>query len=136
MLNLIIGLCLKDFSYLFHKKKKFHKTFFSVQDLPNEVAEAISLVSEQFQKVRESIQSLEDRLSKALNLQERIKVLQSMTNFLPKEEIELTIEKSAAKIEAAEILQNLIDQLEESEGYLTDENMQVIDVALQSLNSD
>ncbi len=59
-----------------------------------------------------------------------------MTNFLPKEEIYLTIEKSSAKIEAAEILQNLIDRLWESEGYLTDANMQVIDVALQSLNSD
>ena len=94
------------------------------------------MVSYQFQKVRESIQSLEDRLSKALNLQERIKVLQSMTNFLPKEEIELTIEKSSAKIEAAKMLQNLIDRLWESEGYLTNENMQAIDVSLQSLNSD
>jgi hypothetical protein len=59
-----------------------------------------------------------------------------MANFLPKEEIELTIEKSAAKIEAAKMLQHLIDQLRESVGYLTDENMQAIDVALQSLNSD
>ena len=124
------------FFILVSLKKIIFIKLFSVQDLPNEVAEALSLVSDQFKKVRGSIQSLEDRLSKALNLQEQIKVLQSMTNFLPKEEIELTIEKSAAKIEAAKILQNLIDQLREGEGYLTDENMQVIDVALQSLNSD
>jgi uncharacterized protein YigA (DUF484 family) len=124
------------FFILVSLKKIIFIKLFSVQDLPNEVAEAISLVSEQFQKVRESIQSLEDRLSKALNLQERIKVLQSMTNFLPKEEIELTIEKSSAKIEAAKMLQNLIDRLWESEGYLTNENMQAIDVSLQSLNSD
>ena len=124
------------FFILVSLKKIIFIKLFSVQDLPNEVAEAISLVSEQFQKVRESIQSLEGRLSKALNLQERIKVLQSMTNFLPKEEIELTIEKSAAKIEAAKILQNLIDHLRESEGYLIDEDIQFINVALQSLNSD
>jgi hypothetical protein len=71
-----------------------------------------------------------------MNLQEQIKVLQSMTSFLPKEEIDLTIEKSAAKIEAAKILQNLIDHLRESEGYLIDEDIQFINVALQSLNSD
>ncbi len=54
-----------------------------------------------------------------------------MKAYLPKEEIELTKEKSKAKIEAAKILQKLIEELKKSKFFLTDEEMKAVEESLE-----
>jgi len=44
-------------------------------------------------------------------LKEQIKILESLKAYIPKEEIDLMKEKSKAKIEAAKVLQKLIEEL-------------------------
>ncbi len=53
-----------------------------------------------------------------------------MKAYLPKEEIEQMKEKSKAKIEAAKILQRLIEELKKSKGYLMDEEMNAVEESL------
>jgi hypothetical protein len=53
-----------------------------------------------------------------------------MKAYLPKEEIEQMKEKSKAKIEAAKILQGLIEELKKSKSYLTDEEMKAVEESL------
>ena len=43
-----------------------------------------------------------------------------MKAYIPKGEIELMKQKSKAKIEAAKVLQRLIEELKKSKGYLMD----------------
>jgi hypothetical protein len=56
-----------------------------------------------------------------------------MKAYIPKEEIELIKEKSKAKIEAAKILQRLIEELKKSKSYLTDEEMNTVEESLKLL---
>jgi hypothetical protein len=56
-----------------------------------------------------------------------------MKAYLPKEEIEQIKEKSKAKIEAAKILQRLIEELKKSKSYLTDEEMNTVEESLKLL---
>ena len=70
-----------------------------------------------FQELKESIKSLEDALAKALNIQEQIRVLKSLKNYLPEEEIEMMRTKSDAKIQDALILHRSIKELEKDPGW-------------------
>jgi hypothetical protein len=54
-----------------------------------------------------------------------------MKAYLPKEEIEQMKEKSKAKIEAAKVLQRLIEELKKSKSYLTDEEMTAVEKSLK-----
>jgi FtsZ-binding cell division protein ZapB len=54
-----------------------------------------------------------------------------MKAYLPKEEIEQMKEKSKAKIEAAKILQGLIEELKKSKSYLTDKEMKTVEESLK-----
>jgi hypothetical protein len=64
-------------------------------------------------------------------LKEQIKILESLKAYIPKEEIELIKEKSKAKIEAAKVLQQLIEELKKSKSYLMDEEMKDVEELLK-----
>ena len=68
--------------------------------------------------------------SNIIAIQEQIKILESVSAYIPREEIEMIQEKSKAKIEAAKVLQRLIEELKKSKGYLTDEEMKAIEESL------
>ena len=81
------------------------------------------------------IQNIEDNLAKALKIQERKRVLQSMKNFYSREEIEMISEKSKAKIAEATILHKLMENLTKNPKYLNNENIQVLTNSLPSFKS-
>ncbi len=64
-------------------------------------------------------------------IQEQIKILESVSAYIPREEIEMIQEKSKAKIEAAKVLQRLIEELKKSKGYLMDEEMNAVEESLK-----
>jgi hypothetical protein len=57
--------------------------------------------------------------------------LESLKAYIPREEIEMTKEKSKVKIEAAKILQRSIEELKKSKSYLTEEEMSAIEETLK-----
>ena len=69
--------------------------------------------------------------SNIIAIQEQIKILESVSAYIPREEIEMIQEKSNAKIEAAKVLQRLIEELKKSKGYLTDEEMKAVEESLK-----
>ncbi len=69
--------------------------------------------------------------SNIIAIQEQIKILESVSAYNPREEIEMIQEKSKAKIEAAKVLQRLIEELKKSKGYLTDEEMKAVEESLK-----
>jgi NADH:ubiquinone oxidoreductase subunit E len=69
--------------------------------------------------------------SNIIAIQEQIKILESVSAYIPREEIEMIMEKSKAKIEAAKVLQRLIEELKKSKGYLTDEEMNAVEESLK-----
>jgi hypothetical protein len=69
--------------------------------------------------------------SNIIAIQEQIKILESVSAYIPREEIEMIQEKSKAKIEAAKVLQRLIEELKKSKGYLTDEEMNAVEESLK-----
>jgi phage-related holin len=91
----------------------------------------MNLISAHFKQVNLNIQNLEERLLKALNIQEKIKILQSSKIYIPREEIQLMEEKSRAKIDAARMLQQLIDELKNSKSFLTDEEMKGMEESIE-----
>ncbi len=91
----------------------------------------MNLISAHFKLVNLNIQNLEERLLKALNIQEQIKILQSSKIYIPREEIQLMKEKSRAKIDAARMLQQLIDELKNSKSFLTDEEMKGMEESIE-----
>jgi hypothetical protein len=70
--------------------------------------------------------------SNIIAIQEQIKILESVSAYIPREEIEMIQEKSKAKIEAAKVLQRLIEELKKSKGYLTDEEMKAVEESLKN----
>jgi hypothetical protein len=91
----------------------------------------MNLISAHFKQVNLNIQNLEERLLKALNIQEKIKILQSSKIYIPREEIQLMEEKSRAKIDAARMLQQLTDELKNSKSFLTDEEMKGMEESIE-----
>jgi hypothetical protein len=69
--------------------------------------------------------------SNMIAIQEQIKILESVSAYVPREEIEMIQEKSKAKIEAAKVLQRLIEELKKSKGYLMDEEMNAVEESLK-----
>ena len=69
--------------------------------------------------------------SNIIAIQEQIKILESVSAYIPREEIEMIMEKSKAKIEAAKVLQRLIEELKKSKSYLTDEEMKAVEELLK-----
>ena len=69
--------------------------------------------------------------SNIIAIQEQIKILESVSAYIPREEIEMIQEKSKAKIEAAKILQRLIEDLKKSKSYLTDEEIIAVEESLK-----
>ena len=69
--------------------------------------------------------------SNIIAIQEQIKILESVSAYIPREEIEMIMEKSKAKIEAAKVLQRLIEELKKSKGYLTNEEMKAVEESLK-----
>ena len=69
--------------------------------------------------------------SNIIAIQEQIKILESVSAYIPREEIEMIQEKSKAKIEAAKVLQRLIEELKKSKGYLMDEEMNAVEESLK-----
>ena len=57
--------------------------------------------------------------------------MESLKAYIPREEIEMTKEKSKVKIEAAKILQRSIEELKKSKSYLTEEEMIAIEETLK-----
>jgi len=88
--------------------------------------------SDHFNSIQDGIQSLEDRLAKAMRLLEQVKVLQSLKNFLPREEVEMISAKSEAKIEEARVLHKLVNDWQKKSGFMTNETMQIV---AQTLNN-
>ena len=58
-----------------------------------------------------------------------------MKAYIPKGEIELMKQKSKAKIEAAKVLQRLIEELKKSKGYLMDEEKKDVEELLKHFPS-
>ena len=88
-----------------------------------------------FQKVKETIQSMEEVLSKAMKLQEQKLILQARSTYLPTEEIEMIIQKSDAKIEDAKLLHKLIEELRKRSGYMTENEIQSLSEILQTFQT-
>ena len=70
---------------------------------------------------------MEEALAKAKKIHEQKLVLQSMTKYLPMEEIEMIGQKSEAKIDEAKILHKLIEELKKDPGFLTPEEIQALE---------
>ena len=113
-----------------NKKKYIINVSFEI-GLPDELNDTMKLISVHFKQVNLSIHNLEERLLKALNIQEKIKILQSSKIYIPREEIQLMEEKSRAKIDAARMLQQLIDELKNSKSFLTDEEMKGMEESIE-----
>jgi hypothetical protein len=116
-------------------ESKIYKTNYIINvsfeiGLPDELNDTMKLISVHFKQVNLSIHSLEERLLKALNIQEQIKILQSSKAYIPKEELQLMEEKSKAKTDAARMLQQLIEELKNSKSFLTDEEMKVMEESI------
>ena len=99
----------------------FHQSYFKscFLDLPSLLLKTLEKGGNRFQELKETIRILEDAIGKALNIQEQIRVLQSLKSFLPKEEIEMIEAKSEAKIQAALVLHQLVKELEKDPGLKT-----------------
>jgi hypothetical protein len=88
-----------------------------------------------FQKVKETIQSLEEVLLKARKLQEQKLILLAGSKYLPMEEIEMIIQKSDAKVEDAKLLYKLIEELKKRSGYMTEDEIHSLSKTLQTFKT-
>ena len=95
----------------------------------------LDVANSQFQKIRDTIQNLEEALAKATKLQEEKMILQSMKVYLTKDEIELMDAKSKAKVEDALIIHKLIELEKQKLGYLTDQDINTLSEAIQAFKS-
>jgi len=86
----------------------------------------------QIQKAKETIQIMEEVLSKARKLQEQKLILQAGSKYLPMEEIEMIIQKSDAKIEDAKLLHKLILELKKRSDYMTKNEIQALSEIIQT----
>jgi len=86
-----------------------------VPGLPNELMKNLQEANSHFQKVKETIQSLEEVLLKA--------------------EIEMIIQKSDAKVEDAKLLYKLIEELKKRSDYMTEDEIQSLSKTLQNFKT-
>ena len=96
-------------------------------ELPSQLQKTLEESSNRFEELKKNILSLEEALAKAKQIHEKKLVLQSMTKYLPMEEIEMIGQKSDAKIEEAKILHKLVEQLKKEPGFLTPEEVQALE---------
>ncbi len=75
-------------------------------------------------------------MEKALQIREKIKLLESSDNFLSKEEIQVTIEHSEAKIAEAKTLQKSIEELKQNFDYMPTEEFEKLSQSLITIKSD
>jgi hypothetical protein len=69
--------------------------------------------------------------SNIIAIKEQIKILESLKDYLPKEEIELMMKTSDDKIETARLLQSFTEELKKSRCYLTDKEIKAIEESLE-----
>ena len=90
-----------------------------------------------FQELKKTISSLEDAIAKALTIQEQIRVLQSLKNYLPEDEIEMILSKSDEKIKEALVFHELVKDLKRDPGLKTKLNiieLNVLDLCFPNKN--
>jgi hypothetical protein len=92
------------------------KFVFLCLGLPAEVAETLAKISS---LVQSTIKPLEESISKAKVIQEKIEKLESSAFYLSQEEVDKMKKNSAKKIEEAISLHNSIDQIKNESGYLS-----------------
>jgi hypothetical protein len=93
-------------------------------------------VTDHFAKVKQTIQTLEECHTKAKSIQEKILILQSMTNYLPMKEIEEIIEKSEVKVDNALLLHKLIGDLENQPGFMREEDLNNLSEQIDALKAE
>jgi hypothetical protein len=69
--------------------------------------------------------------SNIIAIKEQIKVLESLKDYIPKEEIELMMKTSDEEIETAKLLQSFTEELEKSRCYLPDKEIKAIEESLE-----
>ena len=124
-----------QFAFLFFLTTRLCNYSIIVLGLPNELMKNLQEANSQFQKVKDTIQNLEEVLSKARKLQEQKLILQAGSNYLPMEEIEMIIQKSEAKIEDAKLLHQLIEELMKRSCYMTKDEIQSLSENLQTFQT-
>jgi hypothetical protein len=92
--------------------------------LPDKINKLFAVASTDIDVAKLTLQSLEDTLNNALDIQEQIKSCKSSQNYIPKEEIERTITKSMEKIAEATRILKRIEELKNEPGYLTDKEIE------------
>jgi hypothetical protein len=86
--------------------------------------------------VKETIKNLEERMEKAMQIQDNIKLLELSENYLSSEEIQITIKHSEAKIAEAKTLQKSIEELKQDFDYMTTEEFEKLSQSLITIKSD
>ena len=106
-------------------------------DLPSMLLRTLAEGGSRFQELKKTISSLEDAIAKALTIQEQIRVLQSLKNYLPEDEIEMILSKSDEKIKEALVFHELVKDLKRDPGLKTKLNiieLNVLDLCFPNKN--
>jgi hypothetical protein len=119
-------------------KRSYQNIFvlFFLLGLPKALNATFQEISDQFAKVKHTIQTLEECQTKANNIQEQIRIFQSMTKYLPMKEIEEIIKKAEMKLDDALILHKQIGELENQPGFMRDEDMKYLSEQINALKID
>ena len=103
--------------------------------LPKALSDTLQEVTDHFENVRQTIQTLEECHRKAKSIKEQILILQSMIKYLPMKDIEKIIEESDEKVEEALELHRQIEELEKSPGFMGDEDLENLSDEIDALKA-
>ncbi len=101
--------------------------------LPDKINQLFAVASTDIDVAKFTLQSLEDTLNKALDIQEQIKSCMSSHNFIPKEEIERKFTRSIQKGEEAKRILKRIEELKNEPGYLAAKETEDLSTSLELL---
>ena len=94
-------------------------SLFHILDLPAQLSEGFSKVTNFVQEAKNTIESLETALAKGKIIYRQKQDLLLSKDYLPEEEIQMFQQKSDQKIEDANALWKLIEDLENDPAYIT-----------------
>jgi hypothetical protein len=101
--------------------------------LPDKINKLFAVASTDIDMAKLTLQSLEDTFNKALHIQEKIKSCKSSKKYIPKEEIERTINQSNEKITEATRILKRIEELKNEPDYLTGKETEDLSTSLELL---
>jgi hypothetical protein len=104
--------------------------FCFVAVLPHKINQLFSGASTDIEVAKSTLQTLEDSLNKALNIQEQIKSYTSSQNYIPMTEIRRAITQSKEKIEEATMILKRIEELKTEPGYLSEKDIEDLSSSL------